>query len=80
MPHLLNGTTPMYVHLLGQGNDLLVSSTTGSKQLTISSDSLHLFILCSRLQITLSARYTLELALQALMLNKDHHNSMDIGI
>ena len=74
MSHLLNGTTPMYVHLLGQGNDLLVSSTTGS------SDSLHLFILCSRLQITLSARYTLELALQALMLNKDHHNSMDIGI
>ena len=70
----------MYVHLLGLGNDLLVSSTTGSKQLTISSDSLHLFILCSRLQITLSARYTLELALQALMLNKDHHNSMDIGI
>ena len=56
MSHLLNGTTLMYVHLLGQGNDLLVSSTTGSKQLAISSDSLHLFILCSRLPITLECK------------------------
>ena len=80
MSHLLNGTTPMYVHLLGQGNDLLVSSTTGSKQLAISSDSLHLFILCSRLQITLECKIHLGAGWLLLMLNMDHHNSMDIGI